>query len=474
VVIYGATKGVIVIKTYQDLLANEDNKMAFVLQAINEHKSSDLYKTAVIADAYFRKQNTTIKQYEKMITTIKGQQVIDKYSPNHKVASGFFKKFVTQQVSFLLGNGVTWEKDESNKGFDDNFDSALKKAAKQSLIGAVSFGFWNLDKLDVFKITEFVPLFDENTGALRAGIRWWQIDTNKPLRATLYEEDGYTEYAWNRKENGQKLEGEILKEKQSYIVNVSVSEVDGIEIRDGENYPSFPIVPLWGNEEHESEILGIREGIDEYDLIKNGYANDLDSAQVYWLIKGAGGMDDEDLVKFLDRLKLTHAAAPMDGQDVEAKTVEIPSTARDTLLDRIEKDLYRDYMALNTEDLSSHNATATEIKAAYAPMDEKADDFEYQILDFLKNIMAVAGVENTASFTRSYVVNVQEEVGTVLQAATHLTDEYVTTKVLTLLGDGDKAEQMIEDKEAESIARFNEPTEEETEETEEGEQPAEE
>lgn len=426
--------------------------MAFVLQAINEHKGSDLYRNAVIGMDYYRGENTTIVNYEKMITTVTGAQVHDKYSANHKVTSKFFKKFVTQQTQFLLGNGVTWE---GGADFGEHFDIDLQKAAKNALIGAVSFGFWNLDHMDVFKVTEFVPLLDENTGALRSGVRFWQIDANKPLRATLYEEDGYTEYAWNRREGNDKLQGEVLKEKQPYITNTRVSEVDGIEIMDGENYPSFPIVPLWANEERESELTGIREGIDAYDLIKNGFANDLDSAQLYWIIKGAGGMDDEDLVQFLDRLKLTHAAAPMDGQDVEAQTISIPYEARNVLLERIERDLYRDYMALNTDDLSSRNATATEIKAAYEPLNAKADEFEYQILTFLDAIMQVAGVEDTPSFTRSYIVNTQEDVQTVLQAAQYLTDDYVTEKVLTLLGDGDKAEQIIKDKEADSMGRFN-------------------
>lgn len=446
-------------KTYQDLVG-ADNIMAFVLQAIQEHKASEMYVTAQIADAYFRKENTTIKNYERTITTLKGEKVQDRYSPNHKVASGFFKRFVTQQVQFLLSNGVTWNDDNV---FGNDFDIQLQRAAKQALIGAVSFGFWNLDKLQVFKITEFVPLQDENTGALRAGIRFWQIADNKPLRATLYEEDGYTEFAWNRREGNQKLQGEVLKEKQKYIYKTSVSEIDGIEIREGYNYPSFPIVPLWGNEEHESEIVGIRDGIDAYDLIKNGYENDLDEAQLYWIIKGAGGMDNDDLAQFLDRLKTVRAAAPADGQEVEAKTVEIPHEARETLLNRIERDLYRDYMALDTRELSSRNATATEIKAAYADIDEKASDFEYMILDFLREIMNIAGVDDDPSFTRNYIVNTQEEVTTVIAAAPYLTEDYVTEKVLTVLGDGDKAEDMIKQRQADSINRFNEDTETESE-----------
>lgn len=456
-------------KTYQDLLFVKDTDKArieFVRKCISDYMSSEMYITAVVADQYFKKRNTTIVNYEKLITTITGDKVPDKWSANHKVVSGFFKRFVTQQVQFLLGNGTSWEK--ASDPFGEEFDNRLQEIAKNALIGGIAYGFWDLDKLTVFKASEFVPLWDEETGALRAGVRWWQIDTNKPLRATLYEEDGYTDYIWNRRidENTTNPEGEILNQKRGYIVNQKTSEIDGTEIVDFTNYDGFPIIPLWGNPEHQSELIGIRDGIDEYDIIKNGYGNDLDNAQLFWIIKGAGGMDDTDLVRFLERVKMTHAAAPADGQDVEAKTIEIPYEAREKLLDRIEKDLYRDYMALNTDDLSSRNATATEIKAAYAPLDNKADDFEYQILDFIKNLMLIAGVDNKATFTRSYILNVQEEVTTVVSAASFTGDEYTTEKILTILGDGDKAEEIIKQQEADEIARFSEVNEEPEEEEE--------
>lgn len=442
-------------KTYQDLLAVRDNdkdRIEFVREAINDHKSSELYRVAVIANDYYCKRNTTIMNYEKTLNTITGQKVSDKWSPNHKVVSGFFKRFVTQQVQFLLGNGTNWENDVN---LGDDFDTRLQELAKKALIGAVSFGFWNLDHLEVFSVTEFAPLWDEENGSLRSGIRWWQIADNKPLRATLYEEDGYTEYIWNKREDSNAYDGAVLKEKQPYIITMSSSEIDGTQIIDGQNYPKFPIVPLWGNTEKQSEIIGIRDGIDEYDFIKNGYANDLDNAQLYWIIKGAGGMDDTDLASFLQRLKFTGAAAPADGQEVEAVTVNIPYDAREKLLDRVEKDLYRDYMALNTESLSSSNATATEIKSAYEPMNAKADEFEYQILDFLKSIMMLANIDDNPSFTRSYIINTQEEVTTVVASAQYLEESYVTEKILTLLGDGDKADQMIEELDANEIKRFD-------------------
>ena len=101
------------------------------------------------------------------------------------------------------------------------------RAGEASLWGGVSYGFWNLDHVEVFKATEFAPLFGEEDGGIHAGIRFWQIADNKPLRATLYEEDGYTEYIWRE---GQ---GEILKPKQTYKQIVRQSVVDGTEILNG-------------------------------------------------------------------------------------------------------------------------------------------------------------------------------------------------------------------------------------------------
>ena len=55
----------------------------------------------------------------------------------------------------------------------------------------------------------------------------------------------------------------------------------------------------------------------------------------------------------------------------------------------------------------------------------------------------MAGLEDKPTFTRSYLVNTTEEISVLLQAAQYLDDEYVTRKILTLLGDADKADEII-------------------------------
>lgn len=455
--------------TYQDLLAVKDSdkdRADFVRKVIRDHEGSDLYRTAKIADDYMRCKNTTIMQYQRMVTTITGQTVVDKFATVHRSATNFFKVFVTQLSQYLLGNGVTWENDTDSDRLGPDFDTRLQELGKSALRGGVAFGFFNLDHVEVFSVYDrdkgcFAPLYDEENGSLSAGVRSWQISTDKPLRATLYELDGYTEFMWTKNttpaNNWTKIDdGVYMKPKTPYILHILTSDADGAEIVAGENYPTFPIVPLYSNPEHQSEIVGLREKIDAYDMILNGFEDDLDNAQLYWIIKGAGGMDDPDLMRFLDRLRTVKAAAPEEGQEVAPIEVNIPYEARERLLDRLERQLYKDAMIMNPEFLAGSAATATQIKAAYTPQNNKADDLEFCVHDFIDGVMRVAGIDGgSPTFTRSMIVNTQEEVQTIVAAATYLDQEYVTTKILTLLGDGDKAEEVLRRIDAEHMERLS-------------------
>lgn len=439
--------------TCQDLWEIGDNEMLraeFVRKVISTHRSSNDYKTAIIAESYDRKQNVTINEYKKLLYTMSGDAVPDNFSANYKIVSGFFSRFVTQQVQFLLGNGVSFQNEDTKNRLGNDFDTKVQIIARHALVDKVAFGFWNYDHLEVFKLREFAPLWDEEDGALKAGVRFWQIDASKPLRATLYEMDGYTDYIWREGEDAE------IKPKRPYKLKVRTSIADGAEIYDGENYPSFPIVPLWGNQHKQSEIVGIREAIDAYDLIKSGFANDLDDAsQIYWTIQNAGDMDEIDLAKFVYRMKTVKAAVmDDDGARAESHTMDIPYVGREALLDRIRNDLYDDYMALDTKSIAGGAATATEIKAAYEPINSKADMFEYCVISFISGILAIVGIKDSPTFSRSTIINSREEIALLLQCAEYLPEDYVTKRILTLLGDADKSDDIIREKDEENMIRM--------------------
>lgn len=450
-------------KFYEDLLQvpqdNQDALLDFILSAIFEHKNSPLYKEAVIAYEYFKKKNVTITQYQKLLYTLAGDAVPDNYSANFKFCNAFFPIFVKQENSFLLGNGVTFNNDGTKDALGgDDFDNQLYVAGEYALWGGVSFLFFNLDHVDVFKIDEFVPLIGEEDGALHAGIRFWQIDSQRPLRATLYELDGYTEFIWNvDKEHRDELKkGKVLKEKQAYQQTVGISVADGVEILDGKNYPSFPIVPLWGNREHQSELTGLREKIDGYDLIQSGFANDLDDAsQIYWIINNAGGMDEVDLAKFINQLKRVHAATVEDdGAKAEAHTLELPYEARKTGLQDLRDSLYRDAMALDTDRISAGgNVTATAIESSYENLELKCDGYEYCVTEAIKALLTLAGIEDDApTYHRRKTTNQPEITQMVLAAGEYLDDETILKHIPFI--NIDEVDEILERKDSEEAGRF--------------------
>lgn len=445
-------------KTYEDLLKATDIE-SFIRSAINDYKSSDMYKRAKEGKDYYRRRNTTILEFVKLLYTITGEAVPDNYSANYKFCNGFFPIFVKQEASYLLGNGASFEDESTLDKLGTKrktFNKALMNAGLKALWGSVAYGFWNLDHVEVFDALEFVPLFGEEDGGLHAGIRFWQVKTDKPLRATLYEEDGYSEYIW---ENGT---ARILQDKTSYKLKIAKSEIDGIEILDGQNYPTFPIVPLWANEEHQSELVGLREKIDGFDLIQSNLCNTIDDASlIYWTITNAGGMDDVDLAQFVERMRTVKASVVDDeGSHAEAHTMSVPYEASQVMLNDLRDSLYRDAMALDTDKISAGNITATAIEASYENLNLKCDGFEVCVTDFVYGIMDVAGLDDNVSFIRSRLINQPEMTQMILSSAQFL-DIPTILRHLPFLS-MDEVEGILDGLVREESARFEQGQGEET------------
>ena len=441
-------------KTYQDLLAvgTEDKaRMQFCLDAINEHKYSAKYLIAQDATLYYRNMNPTIMRLQKFIRNMAGQSVPDNFSPNNKIPSNLYHYFVTQEVETLLGNGASFQKDDTKDRLGKNFDNVLQTIAKHAINGSCGYGFWNFDHLEAFDYLEFVPLYDEYSGELMAGIRYWQIDDNKPLCMVLFEPDGLTELI---REAGQDIS--IKTPKRAYKALRMSSVADGEIVTDMGNYASLPIVPMY-NENKQSAIVGKQNTLDAYDLTLSQMVNNVDDGNfIYWVLKNCGGMDEVDDERFISQLKISHVAhADGDsGAGVEAHTVEAPYAANSSTLENLRRQLFDDFMALDTKQIAGGAITATQILAAYEPLNSKCDQFEFNVLDFVQRILALAGIDDECTFVRSKIVNVTDEISAVLQAAEYLDSGYITKRILGLLGDADKYDEVMDNLIAEDAARF--------------------
>ena len=432
--------------TYQDFVKHEQDRAKWIGTQIATYKRSDEYKVALDADQYERQQNVTIMNFVKMVYDITGVGVPDFTSTNNKLARNFFHRFNVQRNSYLLGNGVSFSKqqkqtkedgttivvDTTKQELGKEFDSIVYRAGYKALLHGVSYTYYNDGDFYIFPMTEFLPIVDEETGKLRAGLRFWSLDWNRmPITVDLYEEEGYSRYRTKAKKFGLGAL-ELVQERKPYKENIQHSDADGDEVIGGENYNGLlPIIPCYGNSNHQSTLIGMRPKIDAYDMIASGYANDeQDVAQIYWLINNASGMQEDDVRRFRDRLLLQHVAVvDQQNSEISAHAQDVPFNSREACLNRIENDLYRDFGALDVNTISATQKTATEIIAAYQPMDEEADDYETQITLYIKQILKLKGIEDEPIYKRNRIVNEKEETEKVLLAADYLNRETVLKKL---------------------------------------------
>jgi len=443
--------------TYQDLLnVGESGKAQFCRDAVDVFRASSDYKKAVDGEAYYNKHNITIENYQKFLYSLSGQKIPDVFSANYKLKTLFFRRLVTQQVQYVLGNGLKLNKGSNKDKLGKDFDFQLETAAKIAMASGRAFGFWNLDHLEVFGYADtqskpgFCPLYDENTAELMAGIRYWfkVVDDKTVFRATLYEPDGYTEYT----QTGDK-KVEIVNPKRAYKLNTTSTIAGGVESVVGENYTKLPIVTLYANDSHESELVGIRESIDCYDFIKSGLANNIDdTADFYWVINNTNGMDDFDLAQFIQRMKTVRAAVS-EGDSVEAHTIAIPTDARATMLEILQRDIYDDFQVLDIKTLSAAAKTTQEIRAAYQSQNNKCADFEYYLIDFVQRVLELAGINDNPTFMWNIVVNETEQTNMVLSAANYLTDEMIIKHLPFLTPE--EQDDVIKARQSESYQMFN-------------------
>ena len=448
------------IVTYEDLVdcgQDEDARMKFILRAIGTHQRSRAYQDAADAELYYDGENPTINRYEKVIYDMAGMAHRDMWTANHKIASQIVQYVVDQEVSYLLGNGIRFAKDGTKEALGDTFDEDIQDALEYARIGGTSFVFFNLNHVEVFKLTEFVPLYGEENGALRAGVRFWQLDRNKPLRVTLYEEDGYTDYI------RRKGRMEIMKEKRPYKTRFSASPAEGTEIVGGENYAGFPIVPMYSNKAHKSVINGKRNTVDAYDLISSNMVNNCDEGNlIYWVLTNCGGMDDLDDKKFVERLKTIHVAhADGDaGASVEAHTVDAPVDGSKITKEDLHDQLYEDFQAFDAKSMTASDMSATAISAGYTRLDMKTDKIERQVTRCIKGILALAGIDDAPTYTRNRIINRTEETQRILMQAEYFDAEYVAKALLTINGDIDQYEEIMKRMDAEDMDRLDDEPEE--------------
>jgi len=409
--------------TYQDWQAAADRDK-LLLTAIDRYKASRDFGLALEAGDYFRGRNpavarkTVLRARKIQTRDASGRKRIRTGTEDvvgNRIGSGFLFRFITQQNQFLLANGCVLADAQTKALLGADFDHQLAALGERALIHGVSWGFWNVDHLEVLEAARdirsgFFALMDELTDEPMVGVQFWQISADKPMYVRLFETDGVTVL---KLEKGMPVP---VMPKRPYVVTMR-SDALGDEILSTENYARLPIIPLFANSERHSELTpAIKAKIDAYDNILSDFADNLDRANdVYWVLNNFGGTTD-DIAQMLEEIQRIKAVANLsDGSGssstAEPHTIEVPYAARQTALDILERALYQDYMALNIDALTGGSLTNVAIRAATANLNLKADRYEWQVFRFVQQLLALLGVTTEEiRFPRQCIANESETV----------------------------------------------------------------
>ena len=442
--------------TYQDYIRDygenpsEESVGKFLQKIVSQHKMSLDYENADNGYRYYRGENDMSKHLN-LLTTATGEVKVDPWSPNHRTTSSVFRQFVDEEIMYLLGNGINWGDERTNGKLGKRFDDNLLEAAKAAKWGGRSFVYPLGDSIKVMSLREYVPIYDEETGNMRAGVYFYQIDDVHPITYTFFEEDGISVYIQT---NGQIS---VKEQKTPYVIRRTPGAGANATIDEGIPVKRLPVIQYNGNTEKRSELNPLKTKIDALDQMRNGYINNLSMPDFYWLIENAAASQSEDVAKFLDQMKALHAAAVEGDTKITPVPVNIPYEARTELIKQLEAALKADYMAVDLDNIIGGSNTATQIKAAYTPLKIKATDFEACTRNFLYDLLDILGIDDKPTFDPDPLINSTEEINNIISAygAALIPQDYATRKILGYLGDKDKADEVLQQMAAEDLQRIS-------------------
>lgn len=457
----------IITLTYNDLqrCTTEDERITFIQRAINEHETSPMFYTGQDAGLRYRGVDRELEQIRQLVYDREGNAYSADKS-NHKLISNLFFIFCTQLVSYLLGNGISFDNPKVKEQLGGaSFDYKVQQVLAYAFCDGEAYAYVDTEKHEIKPLCYackiqgnepyLVPLKDEDDGLIKAAIWYWRLAPEKPLMVRLFEPDGSTLYKEVRDENGNKGTLQLYEEKKPYRANAISSKAEGITKIIAEVTPEFPIVPMrYIN--GESELVGKKSTLFAYNVLYSGMVNGMDMNTVYWIIKNADGMSKNDDLNFVADLIHNQTVHAPEGVDITKEEIHTDTTSFTNVIGMIRDKLFTDFMAVDVERKLAGNVTTVEIKAAYQNLNLKCDMIEQYLDEFIRGVLRVMGIDENEPFhfKRPNDINATEFCTMLMQISPVIGDETTLKLMCETLGLIDEYEEIKKQREAEQLAQF--------------------
>ena len=413
-----------------------ENADSAIKELILAHVGSKKYAMMQTGEAYYLTENEEISAREFYVyaENDKHEAVLikDVYKANNKMASSFYKIQVDQKINYSIGNQISYESAQSDQLIEimgGNFQKTLKRVAKDASKKSIGWAQANINSQGKFELIripseQIVPVYKDADGEeLEYVVRYYTIkvlnekgEAKKVTQAEVWDDEQVAIYR-------QRIDTDIfvlLGEKDGifnnprYHFSRDMKFGETVKERRGQSWGKVPFIPLYNNDDEIYDLQPIKNYVDVYDIVQSDFANNLEDFQdIYWVLRGYSGTDVNTFLTEVKQYKALKVAA--DG-DAHAEKIEVPYEARQAELKNLEDCIFKFGMAVDIGRLTGSSVTNVMIKAMFANLDLKANDFEQQIKDFIWRVLYFVNVYakqtskpeivlDKVTFTRGLIIN---------------------------------------------------------------------
>ncbi len=338
----------------------------------------------------------------------------DKVNSNVRIAHPFFTEIVDQGVQYVLSGKDGFIKSEipelqdildARYNNNDKFIEELYEVLTGSSVKGFDYFYCSKDAdnhnkwecADGLGVVEVrAKETDDNCEYL---IRWYvdRVDDKgrQIKRIEVWDAQQVTYY--DQIDNGDiTLDADVEENPRPH----TLYEKNGQLFTD-KGYGKIPFIKLKNNRKEGSDLLPIKDIIDDYDLMNVDLSNTLqDTNTSLYVIKGFEGDNLDETILNIRAKK--HVGVP-EGGDLDIKTVDIPVEARKAKMDIDKENIYRFGMALDPDGRKDTSAkTSIEIKSMYARLDLKANKKAIALKSFMRQVLEFDLAEINAANETAY------------------------------------------------------------------------
>ncbi|KRM17482.1 Phage portal protein, SPP1 Gp6-like [Companilactobacillus nantensis DSM 16982] len=423
--------------------------MKKLLQLTDPRRTEFINRFQKSLNYYFNKNDITNRNNGESKTNPDGKDEPLRKADN-RVSSNFHQLLVDQEAGYLatIPPAIDVENDKLNESIKttlgDNFNLRLNQLVVDAANAGVAWVHYWIDEQNQFRYGivppgQVTPIYsndlDKKLLAVRRTYQELNPDTGKNYSVHEYWNDKTVTVFKSETSNYDNL---LQMNDRFPIFDASTGNELGSSNVLEHHFGRIPFISFPKNKYERPDLFKYKGLIDVYDNVYNGFVNDVDDVQqVILVLTNYGGEEISELVdtiKEYKAIKLDNVGTG-DKSGLDKLTIDIPTEARNSLLDITKSDLFVEAQGIDPTDFATNNATGTAIKMLYSHLELKASMTESYFRDSLNelvraimrwmNVSDYEGLKINQKWTRTAIHNSLEDAQVISQVANYSSDEAI-------------------------------------------------